>query len=241
MRAELQTALGEGYRVGPRIGRGGSATIYAARDLHLGRDVAVKVLDPMVEAPEVRERFRREARAVARLRHPNVVPIFLVSERPGLSYFVMPLIEGASLAAVLAREGPLSIEEARRVLLEAASGLEAAHRAGIVHRDIKPENVMLEGPDRRVVLMDFGIARAIDGDERKLTMDGALVGTPEYMSPEQAAADPAVDARSDVDFAHLSLLGLSFGLAAQYYILRSAGYSWVDILRRSRPGKNSRP
>lgn len=195
----LQRALGEGFRLGDRLGRGGFALVYAATDEHLKRRVAVKVLRPELDdVPGARERFRREAEAVAALRHPNIIPIYSVGEAEGLAYFVMPLIEGGSLTDRLVREPRLGVEEARRILHEAATGLAVAHRAGIVHRDIKPDNILLDGPERRAVLTDFGIAKAVGGDTGRLTQTGAVIGTPHYMSPEQASGERAIDHRSDI-------------------------------------------
>jgi serine/threonine-protein kinase len=194
----LERALGPSFELGRLIGRGGYAEVFAARDLRLKRDLAVKVLRPdLVVTPNLLARFRREAEAIAALNHPHIVPIIDVGEAGGICFILMPLVQGESLKAILAREGPLPVGEARRILLEAASALAATHAAGVVHRDIKPENIMLEGPARRVKLMDFGIAKAMDAGDRELTGTGVVVGTPQYMSPEQAAGDASVDRRTD--------------------------------------------
>lgn len=199
LRDRLQRALGEGFTLKDRLGHGGFALVYEAVDEQLKRRLAVKVLRvELDDAPGARERFRREAEAVAALRHPNIIPIYSVGEADGLAFFVMPLIEGGSLADRLAREPRQPAEEARRILREAAAGLAAAHRAGIVHRDIKPDNILLDGPDARVVLTDFGIAKALSGDAGRLTQTGAVIGTPHYMSPEQASGERAIDHRSDL-------------------------------------------
>jgi serine/threonine-protein kinase len=180
------------------LGRGGFALVYAAVERGLKRDVAVKVLRPELTAESVmRQRFRQEAEAVARLRHPHIVPIYSVGEGDGLVWYVMPLIGGPSLKIYLARVGRIPIDDARRMLSEAAAGLGVAHRAGIVHRDIKPDNMLLDGPDARVLLSDFGIAKALGGDNQTLTQTGIVIGTPHYMSPEQASGEKT-DARSDV-------------------------------------------
>jgi hypothetical protein len=198
-RRRLEQALGEGYRLGEPLGRGGFAVVYAATDQQLKRRIAVKVLRrELASVPGALERFRREAEAVARLRHPNIIPIYAVGSREDLAYFLMPLIEGGSLADGLVREPRLAVAEVRRVLRESAAGLAAAHRAGIVHRDIKPDNMLLEGPERRVVLTDFGIAKALGGDTGTLTQTGAVIGTPHYMSPEQASGERAIDHRADI-------------------------------------------
>ncbi len=199
LRASLQRALGDSYALGERLGQGGFASVYVATDTKLKRRVAVKVLrEDLTEDPAARERFRREAEAVAALRHPNVIPIYGVGEAAGLAFIIMPLIDGGSVADRLACESPLPILEARRILREAASGLAAAHRAGIIHRDIKPDNMLLDGVDARVVLTDFGIAKALTGDARGLTQTGAVIGTPHYMSPEQASGERVLDVRSDI-------------------------------------------
>jgi tRNA A-37 threonylcarbamoyl transferase component Bud32 len=195
----VQRALGEGFTVGERLGRGGFALVYAATDEHLKRRVAVKILRAeLLEVAGARERFRREAEAVAGLRHPHIIPIYAVGDAEGLAYFIMPLVEGGSLAEQLARQPRIDTAEARRILGEAARGLAAAHRAGIIHRDIKPDNILLDGPERRVVLTDFGIAKALGGDTRGLTQTGAVIGTPHYMSPEQASGERAIDHRADL-------------------------------------------
>jgi len=198
LRARLARALGDGYELKGLVGRGGFAVVYAAVDLRLKRDVAVKVLRPELDFPDLRQRFRREAEAVARLRHAHIVPIYAVGEESGVAYFIMPLITGSSLRARLERERRLAVDEVRRILRESATALGIAHRAGILHRDIKPDNIMLDGDDARVLLMDFGIAKALREDGEPLTQTGALLGTPQYMSPEQASGERAIDHRSDL-------------------------------------------
>ena len=203
LKKKLQRALGPGYELGERIGAGGFAEVFKARDLRLKRDLAVKVLRPDLGlTPGMLQRFRREAEMIATLRHPNIVPIYDVGEGDGLAFLIMPFIAGESLRAYIDREGALPAKEVRRILREAASGLGAAHEMGVIHRDIKPENIMLEGRDRRVLLMDFGIAKAVGGAEEEhageaLTTTGIIIGTPQYMSPEQACGDKSIDARSD--------------------------------------------
>jgi len=197
-RERLQRALGNGWQITRLIGRGGFAEVYAALDVNLRREVAVKTLrhDLEVSAPML-QRFRREAESVARLRHPNIVPIYQVGEGEGIVYFIMPVIEGESLANALIRGGSFSIKDTMRVLREVAGALGAAHRMGVVHRDVKPDNIMLEGPERRAVVMDFGIAKLADAAEARLTGTGLLIGSPHYMSPEQAAGESQLDQRSD--------------------------------------------
>ena len=198
-RRRLQDALGPTCELRDLLGRGGFAEVYVAYDKRLKRELAVKTLRPdLVVSDTLLQRFQREAEAVAKLRHPNVIPIYTVGEGEGVAYFVMPRIEGESLAAVLERGGKLPVDEAARILREAAGALGAAHRHGIVHRDVKPENIMLEGPDRRTLVMDFGIAKTAEPNaERGLTGTGTLVGTPQYMSPEQATGERDLDHRSD--------------------------------------------
>ncbi len=202
---KLQRALGPGYELADRIGAGGFAEVFKARDLRLKRDLAVKVLRPDLGlSPDLLQRFRREAETIATLRNPHIVPVYDIGEAEGLAFIIMPLIAGESLRAVLDREGPMPPAEVNRILREASSGLAAAHEAGVIHRDIKPENIMLEGRDKRALLMDFGIAKAIvgasgeDGDPgATLTTTGIIIGTPQYMSPEQASGDKKIDARTD--------------------------------------------
>jgi serine/threonine-protein kinase len=197
-RARLQRALGDAWQITRLIGRGGFAEVYAVLDVNLRREVAVKTLRHDIEvSAQMIQRFKREAESVARLRHPNIVPIYQVGEGEGLVYFIMPVIEGESLAASVVRGESFSIAETCRVLREVAAALGAAHRTGVVHRDVKPDNIMLEGPERRAVVMDFGIAKLADAAEARLTGTGLLIGSPHYMSPEQAAGESELDHRSD--------------------------------------------
>jgi serine/threonine-protein kinase len=194
----LQRALGSNYELGRLIGRGGYAEVFAVRDRRLNRELAIKVLRPdLIVTKSLLARFRREAEAVAALHHRGIVPVYDVGQSDGIGFIVMPLIQGESLKRRLLAEPRLPVAEVKRILLEAADALAAAHAAGVVHRDIKPENIMLEGPERRVLLMDFGIAKAVDTADNQLTATGVIVGTPQYMSPEQACGDPNVDHRSD--------------------------------------------
>ncbi len=197
---KLQESLGKHYELKGLIGRGGFAEVFQVRDMWLKRDLALKALRPDLTVSEtLLARFRREAEAVAALRHPNIVPIYDIGEAEGIMYILMPLIKGESLKGLLVRDGRRPIAEARRILLEAASSLGSAHEAGVVHRDIKPENIMLEGKARRVLLMDFGIAKMMDAaGDSTLTSSGTIVGTPHYMSPEQASGDPHLDHRTDI-------------------------------------------
>jgi serine/threonine protein kinase/TPR repeat protein len=197
---KLKDSLGKHYELQELIGRGGFAEVFRVRDMWLKRDLALKALRPdLVVSETLLARFRREAEAVANLRHPHIVPIYDIGEAEGIMYILMPLIKGESLKALLVRDGRRPISEARRILLESAGALGSAHEAGVVHRDIKPENIMLEGKGRRVLLMDFGIAKMMDAaGDSTLTSSGTIVGTPHYMSPEQASGDPHLDHRTDI-------------------------------------------
>jgi hypothetical protein len=198
----LRQALGTAYTVQGEIGRGGMGVVFNAWDERLKRRVAVKVLPPeLAFREEIRLRFLREAETAAQLSHPHIVPIHSVGEGPdGLVYFVMAYVDGESLAAKLQRRGRLPTEEARRIMLETADALGAAHALGIIHRDVKPDNILLEGSRGRVVVTDFGIAKALSATTgaATLTATGVAIGTPHYMSPEQAAGDREIDGRSDI-------------------------------------------
>jgi serine/threonine-protein kinase len=193
-----KTAVAGLYEIEAEIGRGGMAVVYRALDLRLRRKVALKVLPPeLAFRPEVRSRFLREAEMSARLSHPHIVPIYSVNEGEGIVYFAMGLVEGESLAAMLARQARPPLETVRRILREVAEALHYAHEMGVVHRDIKPDNILLDGQTGRALVTDFGIARAAEGDQR-LTVTGIAVGTPAYMSPEQAMGEREVDGRADI-------------------------------------------
>src|SRR5436853_1991419 len=173
------------------------ATVYLARDLRHGRPVAIKVLRPEIAAALGPERFLREIELAARLTHPHILALHDSGQAGGSLYYVMPYIEGESLRDRLAREGPLPLEDALRITREAASALSYAHGHDVVHRDIKPENILLSGGE--AVVADFGIARAItQAAGTRLTETGIPVGTPAYMSPEQASGGGPIDGRSDV-------------------------------------------
>jgi serine/threonine protein kinase len=197
----LTQALGGSYTLEGEIGRGGMGVVFRAWDERLKRKVAIKVLPPeLAFREEVRLRFLREAETAARLTHPNIVPIHSVGEgKDGLVYFVMALIDGEPLSARLKRRGRIAPEETRRILTETADALGAAHAIGIIHRDVKPDNIMLEGSRGRVMVTDFGIAKALSSSTGGgLTGTGVAIGTPHYMSPEQAAGDREIDGRSDI-------------------------------------------
>ena len=191
-------AIGTQYLVDGEIGRGGSGVVYRGTDIKLGRQVAIKVLPPELAFNEsVRTRFLREAQTAAGLNHPNIVPIYSVDEREGIVYFVMSLVVGQSVASHLAVERQWPVDRTERVLREVADALAYAHSRGVVHRDIKPDNVLIERDTGRALVSDFGIARASEGESR-LTLTGVAVGTPAYMSPEQALGERELDGRSDL-------------------------------------------
>jgi len=174
------------------------SVVFRARDRRLNRLVAIKVLPPeLAYDPAIRARFTREAQTAAQLAHAHIVPIYDVGEKDGLAHFVMALVTGGNLAELLAREPRQPIEEARRILREIADALAYAHTRGVIHRDIKPDNILLDAASGRVMVTDFGIARAIEAGSR-LTVTGAAVGTPTYMSPEQAVGERDIDGRTDI-------------------------------------------
>jgi serine/threonine-protein kinase len=200
--ARLQAALGTQYEVGPELGRGGMGVVFLARDVTLARDVAVKAVHPELAIhSSIAQRFLAEARMIARLRHPNIVTVYTAGEADDILYFVMDRVPGESLRERLNREGKLPPEEARRITMDIAAAIDAAASAGLVHRDVKPENILLEAGSGRALLADFGIARALAADPvgavGSATGQGMVVGTPNYMSPEQAAGED-VDSRSDL-------------------------------------------
>lgn len=198
--ARLADSLKDDYTIEGEIGRGGMGVVYVARDVKLKRRVAIKVLPPeLAYRSEIRTRFTREAQTAARLSHPHIVPIHAVGEANGLVYFVMGFVDGEALSARLKRRGKLPIEEVRRIMKETSDALGLAHTMGIIHRDIKPDNILLDGTRRRVMVTDFGIAKALsDVGTGTLTGTGVAIGTPTYMSPEQAAGEREIDARSDL-------------------------------------------
>ena len=194
--APLADALRDRYLLDRELGRGGMATVYLAQDLRHGRPVALKVLHPELAQTLGPERFQREIHLAARLQHPHILSVHDSGDAAGCLWFTMPFVEGDSLRDRLRRERQLPVDDALRIAVEAARALEYAHKHGVVHRDIKPENILLTG-DGSTLVADFGIARALGGDDG-LTQTGLAVGTPAYMSPEQAAGDKAIDARTDV-------------------------------------------
>jgi len=190
-------ALPPRYRLAEEIGRGGMGAVFRAEDLEQDRFVAVKVLNPEFSDPTRIARFLKEIHLTKDLTHPNILPIYDSGAHQGLLYFTMPLVDGDSLRSRLDSEGALPIPDTLRILEDVASALDFAHQRGILHRDIKPENIVLQG--NRAIVLDFGVARAMsEAADDKLTTAGTSVGTPAYMSPEQAAGHPSLDPRSDV-------------------------------------------
>jgi hypothetical protein len=196
-RDTLERALGATYRILRLLGRGGMGAVYLAREEALERLVAIKVLRADLEAgAEAIERFRREARTAAQLTHPHIVPLLGFGEAEGLLYLVLGYVQGESLAARLRRQGRITADEARRILADVAEALDYAHRKGVVHRDVKPDNILIDDETGRAVLADFGIAKGMGA--AGLTQSHALIGTPQYMSPEQLGGEASLDGRSDL-------------------------------------------
>jgi tRNA A-37 threonylcarbamoyl transferase component Bud32 len=193
----LSAALADRYRIERELGQGGMATVYLAHDLRHDRHVAIKVLHPELAAALGSERFLSEIKTTARLQHPHILPLLDSGEADGLLFYVMPYVSGETLRARLERERQLPIADALRIAREAADALGAAHALGIIHRDIKPENILLQGG--HALVADFGIALAVQqAGGQRMTQTGLSLGTPQYMSPEQAMGEKTVDARADV-------------------------------------------
>src|SRR3954449_6967569 len=212
----VREALASEYEIIEELGRGGMAMVYRARDRHLEREVAIKVLPfSLAFDTEFVERFQREARTAAQLEHPNIIPIYRVGRSDRVIYFVMKFLRGGSLSGILGHRKKLTPPEIRRLLLEAGGALGYAAQRGIVHRDIKPDNIMFDEFGQSV-LTDFGIAKAASG--QKLTGTGMSIGTPHYMSPEQARAQP-IDGRSDI---------YSLGIVAYQCLTGSVPYDGED-------------
>jgi Tol biopolymer transport system component/tRNA A-37 threonylcarbamoyl transferase component Bud32 len=195
---QLQLALGSSYRIERELGQGGMATVYLAEDMRHHRKVAVKVLRPELAASMGPDRFLREIEIAAQLQHPHILPLLDSGEAGGFLYYVMPYIQGESLRDRLVRERELPVHDALRIIVEVADALAHAHQHGVVHRDIKPENILLSG--RHALVADFGVAKAVSeaSGRLKLTSVGVALGTPTYMAPEQASADPGLDHRVDI-------------------------------------------
>lgn len=199
MRALVERALSAHYELDAEIGRGGMGIVYRARDRRLKRMVAIKVLPPeLAFRSDIKTRFLREAETAAQLNHPNIVPIYTVDEVHGLVFFEMAYVSGDNLAKRLHDRGVLPVDEVRHILRDVADALAYAHERGVVHRDIKPDNILLDAETGRPMVTDFGIARAVSDGDSRLTATGMAIGTPAYMSPEQAAGERVIDGRSDI-------------------------------------------
>jgi serine/threonine protein kinase len=209
--SRISGALSGHYRLEDEIGAGGMATVYLAQDLRHDRRVAVKVLRPELAAVIGAERFLAEIKLTANLQHPHILPLFDSGEADSFLFYVMPYVEGESLRDRLRREKQLPVDDAVRIATEVASALDYAHRHGVIHRDIKPENILLH--DGRALVADFGIALAASkAGGNRMTETGMSLGTPHYMSPEQAMGEREITARSDV-----------YALGAVLYELLSGG------------------
>ena len=199
LRAHVERALGAHYDLDSEIGRGGMGIVYRAKDRRLKRTVAIKVLPPeLAFRSEIKTRFLREAETAAQLNHPNIVDIYSVDELHQLVFFVMAYVPGDNLAKRLHDNGAMTIPDTRRILRDIADALAYAHERGVVHRDIKPDNILIDQGSGRPMVTDFGIARAISDGDSRLTATGIAIGTPTYMSPEQAAGDREIDGRTDL-------------------------------------------
>src|SRR5437867_3340969 len=194
----VRTSLAGHYAIERELGRGGMATVYLAEDVKHHRRVAVKVLRPELAATLGEDRFFREIEVAAQLQHPHILPLLDSGQAEGFLYYVMPYVEGESLRERLAQHGELPVHDAVRILSEVVDALAHAHQHGVVHRDIKPDNILLSG--RHALVMDFGVAKAVSEatGREQLTTAGVALGTPAYMAPEQAAADPHLDHRVDI-------------------------------------------
>src|SRR3954463_7068223 len=199
LRTHVERVLSPHYELDTEIGRGGMGAVYRAKDRRLKRTVAIKVLPPeLAFRSEIKTRFLREAETAAQLNHPNIVDIYAVDEAEGIVYFVMAYITGDNLAKRLHDNGALSVDETRRTMRDVADALAYAHERGVVHRDIKPDNILIDQGSGRPMVTDFGIARAVSEGDSRLTATGIAIGTPTYMSPEQAAGERTIDGRSDL-------------------------------------------
>jgi serine/threonine-protein kinase len=193
--AALQDKLAGRYRLERELGRGGMATVFLATDLASARTVALKVLHPQLAETVGADRFKREIRVASRLDHPNILRVLDSGEMNEFLWFTMQYVQGENLYDVLTRGEPLAVDRALAITRAVGSALAHAHEQGVVHRDIKPDNILLEGD--QVMVADFGVARAVSEVHEKLTATGMIVGTPTYMSPEQASGEKEIDGRTD--------------------------------------------
>src|SRR4051812_19920902 len=230
---DLSNAVADRYRVDREIGRGGMASVFLARDLRHDRDVAIKVLHPELAAALGADRFLAEIKTTARLQHPHILPLLDSGEANGVLFYVMPFVAGETLRERLDREHLLPIDDAMRIAREIGDALEYAHRIGVIHRDIKPENILLQ--DGHALVADFGIALAVQqAGGARMTQTGLSLGTPNYMSPEQAMGERTIDARTD-----------QYALAAVVYEMLvgpppSPGSAVQAIVAKLRPGRPPR-
>ena len=235
---EVRDALAPHYVLERELGRGGMGAVYLARDVQLDRPVAIKFLPPQLAArPELRARFLQETRTAASFSHPNIVPVHAVEERDSVLCFVMGYVDGETLGKRISRAGPLPIGEAVRLLQESAWALSYAHGRGIVHRDVKPDNILIDRGSGRALITDFGISRSQEGGG--LTMIGELIGTPQFMSPEQATGE-TVDGRSDLY--SLGVVGF-FALTGRFPFESSStqGFLAAHITKQAPPVASLRP
>jgi serine/threonine-protein kinase len=194
----LRDALGVNYEVMGELGRGGFSIVYLVGDQLSRRYLAVKVMRPELMASHVAvERFRREIRYVAKLKHSNILPVIFAAERAELAYYAMPRVRGRALSEIFNDGRVATVEEAMRILTDVASGLAYAHRNGVIHRDIKPSNIMVD-KSGRALLVDFGVAKGLASELGSLTSSGEIIGSPQYMSPEQIEAEGRIDRRTDI-------------------------------------------
>jgi len=228
LRDELQGTLGAAYSLQRELGGGGMSRVFVATDAALGRTVVVKVLPPDLAAGVNMERFRREVRLASSLQHPNIVPVLSAGEANGVPYYTMPFVAGPSVRTRLVETGALPLDEALGILRDVANALAYAHAHHIIHRDIKPDNILLE--QGVAMVTDFGIGKALStstlaslNGRASLTMSGSVIGTPAYMSPEHAAADPATDHRTDI---------YSWGCVAYELLTGEPPYAGVALNKR---------
>jgi serine/threonine-protein kinase len=231
----LVDALVDRYRFVSPLGRGGMAKVYLARDLVNDRDVALKILNPDLARTVGEDRFKREIRVSSRLEHPNILRVLDSGQENDLLWFTMPYVQGEDLGDLLLNESSLPLPRALAITRAVGAALDAAHAQGVVHRDIKPDNILLEGD--RVMVADFGVARAVSDMHEKLTATGIVVGTPVYMSPEQAGGEKEIDGRSD----QYALAGVLYEMIAGEPPFRGATPSATLMRRFGGPPQALRP
>jgi serine/threonine protein kinase len=231
----LVDALVDRYRFVSPLGRGGMAKVYLARDLVNDRDVALKILNPDLARTVGEDRFKREIRVASQLEHPNILRVLDSGQENDLLWFTMPYVQGEDLGDLLLNESSLPLPRALAITRAVGAALDAAHAQGVVHRDIKPDNILLEGD--RVMVADFGVARAVSDMHEKLTATGIVVGTPVYMSPEQAGGEKDIDGRSD----QYALAGVLYEMIAGEPPFRGATPSATLMRRFGGPPQALRP